>query len=118
MPESLQTQHRRCRNFKTSFGFNLEDRQSWFPGLLQRPLLVGGFFSTDVREFWVQKFIINICIQYIRKNVWQNLSIFIRRVHLNAYIIFLTKRINSCDVFYCFSISSSAGNLCGTKRSL
>lgn len=34
------------------------------------------------------------------------------------YFFFLAKRINSCDVLYCFSISSSVGNLCRTKRSL
>lgn len=78
--------------FKISFGFNLEDRQSWFPGLLQRPLQVNGFSSTDVYEFWVRKFIINICIQYIRKNVGQNLSIFIRRMYLDAYIIFFVNQ--------------------------
>lgn len=38
MPEMLQKQHHPCSDFRISFGFSLEDRQSWIPGLLQRPL--------------------------------------------------------------------------------
>lgn len=46
-----------------------------------------------------------------RKNVTQNLNPLIRQIHLRAHIIlFLAKRINSCDVWYCFSVSSTVGN--------
>lgn len=65
MPEMLlQKQHHLCSDFRISFGFSLEDRQSWIPGLLQHPLLVNGFSSTDISEFWEQKFIINTCTLY------------------------------------------------------
>lgn len=75
MPEMLKKQHHLCSDFRISFAFSLEDRQSWIPRLLQRPLYVSGFSSTYEHEFWVQKFIINICTLYIRKRMGQSLTV-------------------------------------------
>lgn len=49
-----------------------------------------------------------------KKKVVQNLNTLIRQIYLHPRIIlfffFLAKRINSCNVWYCFSISSTVGN--------
>lgn len=87
-----------------------------FPGLCKILFEQCIFLFTDVCEFSVWKFI-NVNIHSVskkKKKVVQNLNTLIRQIYLHPRIIlfffFLAKRINSCNVWYCFSISSTVGN--------
>lgn len=88
-----------------------------FPGLCKILFEQCIFLFTDVCEFSVWKFI-NVNIHSVSKKKKKKSGTKSKYTHKaniststhRPFFFFLAKRINSCNVWYCFSISSTVGN--------